>query len=342
MVKALRVAVALCLVCTVGLLTACRKTAATNDNKSAAPSTASADLNKPVPETLPAVVARVNGENITKADFEQHISRLEMSAGQQVPKAQRNEIYRKALDRLIDLKVLRNEVKSRNLQVDEKIVDEQMQKIRGQFPSEEEYKKALSAKGMTPEQLRTELLDESRITKMMETEAGAGPAVSDADIRDFYEKNPDKFRQAESVRASHILIRVQPGDETARKKALATIQNLQRQAKAGKDFGDLARRFSNDSSAQGGGDLGFFTKDRMVPEFANAAFALKPGEISGVVQTSYGYHIIKLTERRPAATVPLEQVSGQVREYLTKQRQQEKAEAFVKGLRSKSKVEVLI
>ena len=259
-----------------------------------------------------------------------------------MPKAQRNEIYRKALDRLIDIKVLKNEVKSRNLPADEKVVTEQMQKIRERFPSEEEYKKALAGRGMTPEKLRSDMLEESRINKMMETEAAGAAAVTDAEIREFYEKNPDKFKQPEAVRASHILIRVQPGDEAARKKALAAIQNVHRQAKGGKDFGDLARRHSNDGSAERGGDLGFFTKDRMVPEFANAAFALKPGQISDIVQTSFGYHVIRVVERRPTINVPLEQVTGQVREFLTQQRQQEKAEAFVKVLRSKSKIEVLI
>jgi peptidyl-prolyl cis-trans isomerase C len=322
---------------------ACRKPpTAENKPAIAANTSAAADPKKPVPETLPDVLARVNGEAITKADFEQHISQMEMGAGQQVPKEQRNEIYRKALDQLIDVKVLRNEVNTRNLAADEKAVDEQMQKIRSQFPSEEEYKKALASRGMTPEKLRGNMLDESRINKLMETEAAGATPVTDAEIREFFEKNPDKFKQPDAVRASHVLIRVQPGDEAANKKALATIRNVHKQARAGKDFGDLARRYSADGSAERGGDLGFFTKDRMVPEFANAAFALKPGQVSDIVQTSYGYHVIKVVERRPSMNIPLEQVTAQVREFLTQKRQQEKAEAFVKVLRSKSRIEVLI
>jgi peptidyl-prolyl cis-trans isomerase C len=322
---------------------ACRKPAAADTKTAAAQPTAAAeDPDKPVPETLPDVLARVDGEAITKAEFEQHITQMEVNAGQQVPKAQRNEIYRKALDQLINIKVLKKEVRSRKLDADETAVNDQIQKIRQQFPSEEEYKKALASRGVTPEKLRDDMRDESRINKMMEVEAAATTAVTDAEIREFYDKNPDKFKQPEAVRASHILIRVQPGDAAAQKKALATVQSLHRQAKAGKDFGDLARRHSNDSSAERGGDLGFFTRDRMVPEFANAAFALKPGQVSDIVQTSFGYHVIKVAERRPTISVPLEQVTGQVREFLTQQRRQEKAEAFVKVLRSKSKVEVLI
>lgn len=340
-------AVALLFAIVIAATTACRKPpAAENKSAAGAEKTAGApaapDPPKPVPETLPDVLARVNGEAVTKADFEQFISQMEMNAGQPIPKEQRNELYRKALDQLVAIKLLAQEVNSRGVKGDDKAVDDQMQKIRGQFPSEEEYKKALAARGVTPEKLRADMFTESRINAMMEVEAAGGPAVTDAEIREFYEKNPERFKQPEGVRASHILLRVQPGDEAGKKKARAAIESLHKQAKAGKDFGDLARKHSNDGSAQSGGDLGFFAKDRMVPEFANAAFALKPGQISGIVETSYGYHVIKVTERRPAATVPLEQVTEQVRQFLTQQRHQEKAEAFVKVLRSKSKIEVLI
>lgn len=326
---------------------ACRKPPATEnkltaDAQKTAAAPAAPEPIKPIPETLPDVLARVNGEAVTKADFEQYVSQMELNAGQPVPKEQRDEIYRKALDQLVSIKVLAQEVNSRGVKGDDKAVEEQMQKIRGQFPSEEEYKKALASRGVTPEKLRADMVTESRINAMMGTEAAGAAAVTDAEIREFYEKNPDRFKQPEAVRASHILLRVQPGVEAGKKKARAAVESLHKQAKAGKDFGDLARRHSNDGSAQRGGDLGFFTKDGMVPEFANAAFALEPGEISDIVETSYGYHVIKVTERRPAASMPLEQVTEQVRQFLTQQRHQEKAEAFVKVLRSRSKIEVLI
>ena len=326
---------------------ACRKPPAAENKPAAdaqktAAEPAAPESAKPLPEPLPDVLARVDGEAITKADLEQFISQVEMNAGKPVPKEQRTEVYRKALDQLVSIKVLAREVASRGVKGDEKAVDEQVQKIRSQFPSEEEYKKALAARGITPEKLRADMLTESRINAMMETEAVGGPAITDAEIREFYEKNPDRFKQGEAVRASHILLRVQSGDEAGKKKARAAIESLHRQAKAGKDFGDLARKHSNDGSAQSGGDLGFFTKDRMVPEFANAAFALKPGQVSDIVETSYGYHVIKVMERRPEGNVPLDQVTEQVRQFLTQKRQQEKAEAFVKVLRSKSKIEVLI
>jgi peptidyl-prolyl cis-trans isomerase C len=242
----------------------------------------------------------------------------------------------------VTIKLLGQEVKARGVKADDKAVDAQMQKIRGQFPSEDEYKKALASRGVTPEKLRGDMLNESSINNMMNAEAASAAPVTDAEIRAFYEKNPQRFKQPEAVRASHILIRAAKDDEGARKKARSEIEGILKQAKGGKDFGDLARKHSADGSGQRGGDLGFFTKDRMVPEFANAAFALKPGQISGIVETTYGYHVIKVIERRPESDVPLDQVTEQVRQFLTQERHQEKAEAFVKVLKSKSKIEVLI
>lgn len=91
-----------------------------------------------------------------------------------------------------------------------------------------------------------------------------------------------------------------------------------------------------------GGDLGFFGKGRMVPPFEQAAFALKPGEISDVVTTQFGYHIIKLTERKPAAAVPLERVGPQVKQFLTQQKKKERVDGFIKSLKDKSRIEVLV
>ncbi len=333
------------IVCAAG---ACRKPEesggkAATDSKAGTASTATApEAPKPVPETLPDVLARINGEEVTKTDFEQFIAQMEINAGQKVSKEQRNEVYRKALDQLVTIKVLSQEVKTRGVKADDNAVDEQMQKIRAQFKTDEDYRKALTSRGVTPDKLRADMLTESRINTMMDIESGGTPTVTEGDVRAFYEKNPERFRQAEAVRASHILIRAKPGDEAARKAARARIVALHKQAKAGRDFADLARRHSEDGSAQSGGDLGFFTKDRMVPEFADAAFAMKPGDVSNIVETSYGYHIIKLADRRPGATVPLEEVTGQVRQFLSEERKREKAEAFVKVLRSKSKIEVLI
>ena len=320
------------------LATACRKGVA-EQTAEAAP--AQPQPAKPVPETLPEIVARVNGEDVTKRDFEKLIAQLEMNAGGRVPAERRNEIYRNALDRLVDMKLLTQEAKSRGVKGDEEKVSAEIQSIRGRFPSEEEFNKALAAQNMTAAKLREDILTQAGVAKMMEAEATAAAAVTDADLKDFYDKNPNEFKRPEQVRASHILIKAD-GDDAAKKKARATAESVLKQARSGKDFAALAKEHSTDGSAQQGGDLGFFEKERMVPEFSAAAFALKPGEISDIVESQFGLHIIKVTDRKASETVPLDEVKPDLTSYLTKKRQQERAEAFVKQLRSKAKIEVLI
>src|SRR5439155_13182507 len=158
-----------------------------------------------------------------------------------------------------------------------------------------------------------------------------------------YEKNPDRFKQDESVRASHILIRVdEKADAATRKKARAEIDAVLKQAKAGADFAKLAQQHSQDGSAAQGGDLNYFSKGQMVPEFDKVAFALKPGQLSGVVTTQFGYHVIKVTDHKPGRVVPFEESSQQIKQFLTEQKKQQHSDAFIEGLKKKSKIEVLI
>lgn len=308
----------------------------------AAAEPAQADPPEPVPAELPDVLARVNGQDVKKADFEMLLRNMELSQGP-IPAERRDEILRGALDRLITYTVLRQEAKARNITVADNEVDEQLKTMQSRFPNEADFKKALEARGMSLERLRTDARVDMVITKLLESEVATAAPATDDEVRAFYEKNPDRFKQEESMRASHILIMVdQKADEAERKKARVEIDAILKRARAGEDFATLAKAHSQDGSAAQGGDLEFFARGRMVPEFDKVAFALEPGEISDVVTTQFGYHIIKATDRRAAETVPLEKVSPQVKQYLTNQKKQERADAFVAGLKQKSRIEVLI
>jgi len=324
-----------------------QKTAATTGQ--GAPQTTPAGLAaqpeppKPVPAQLPDVLARVNGQNITKTELDTLIKNMEMQAGRSVPAERRDEILRGALDQLVTRALLAQESKARNVTVTDAELDDLVKKIRGQFPDEAAFTKALADRGVDVKKLRDDARVDMGIQKMMEAEIANQPAPTDAQVREFYDKNPDKFQQPEAIRASHILIRAeQGGDEATKKKAHAEAEAVLKKAKAGADFGELAKQHSADGSAQQGGDLGFFPKGQMVPAFDQAAFALKDGEISGIVTTQFGYHIIKRMEYKTASAVPFEQVNERIKEFLTEQHKQDKAEAFVDGLKKKARIEVLI
>jgi peptidyl-prolyl cis-trans isomerase C len=169
-------------------------------------------------------------------------------------------------------------------------------------------------------------------------------AVTDAEVDAFYKQNLDRFKQADSVHARHILIGV-PQNATAdvKKQARAAAQAVVGQLKRGAPFEDVAKKMSSDTgSAQNGGDLGFFPKGQMTPAFEKAAFALKPGETSGIVETPFGFHIIRVLERRDARTAPFEEVSGQIKEFLTRGQREKKLEAFVTQIKTKAKIEILV
>jgi peptidyl-prolyl cis-trans isomerase C len=298
---------------------------------------------KPMPAQLPAVLARVNGEAVTKVDFDRLIKNMEVRANQPVPAERRDAIFRQALDQLVTYTVLSQETRARKVVISDDEVDNSIKQMRSQFGTEDEFKKALDARGMTLDKLKSDTRIDLSINKMVESEVSTQAAPSDIECREFYDKNPEKFKQDEAVRASHILFRVdENADAATKKKAMDQAQAILKEARSGADFAELAKKHSADGSAQQGGDLNFFTRGQMVPPFDQAAFSMKPGEISDIVTTQFGYHIIKVTDRRAASTVPFEQVSARIKEFLAEQQKQKKADDFIQSLKQKAKIEVLV
>jgi len=296
----------------------------------------------PVPAQLPEVLARVNREDVKKADFDRLVLNIELNNGP-IPPDRRSEILRRVLDELVTYTLLKQEAQARNVTVTDAEVDERVQSMRQTARTEEAFKKALADRKMTVERLRADARVDLAIARMMNDQVADALPATDAEAREFYDKNPDRFKREEAVRASHILILVdQKADAAAKQQARAKIDAVLKRAKAGEDFAALARENSQDRSAAQGGDLNYFPRQKMVPAFAEAAFALEPGEISDVVTTQFGFHIIKVTDRKPAGTVPLDEVSAQLKQLLTEQRKQQQAQAFVAHLKQTSKIEVLI
>ena len=175
------------------------------------------------------------------------------------------------------------------------------------------------------QELKKRLIVETYLKKKVETEA----QVSDADLKKFYDQNIDKFKAGEQIHASHILV-----------KSEADAKNILAQLKAGGNFEELAKKNSVDSSSAKGGDLGWFGKGAMVPVFEKAALALKEGQISDVVKSDFGYHIIKLTGKRPAGTRPFEEVKDQIKAAVMPGKQQEVFQKIKEELKKSAKVTI--
>jgi peptidyl-prolyl cis-trans isomerase C len=298
---------------------------------------------KPVPAALPDVIARVNGETLAKGELERAIKNVEARAGRPVPAEQRDRVYRGVLNDLIAFKLVLAEAKLRGIGVTPEEISGRIATIRKQFPTEAAFAEALKSRGMTVADLEDEARTELVVNKTVEAEVTSKIDVTPQDLETFYKENPQQFQEQESVRASHILFQVDKNAAPAAKDAVrAEAEAVLKRAKAGEDFAALAKQYSKDSSASQGGDLNFFRRGQMVPPFEQAAFALKVGEVSDLVESDFGLHIIKVTDKKPGRQVPLAEVSDRLSQFLKQRKQQAATDAFLEGLRAKYKVEVLI
>jgi peptidyl-prolyl cis-trans isomerase C len=299
---------------------------------------------KPVPAELPAVLAHVNGDDITKADFERALQSIEQRAGGPVPADRRDEIYRGLLDQLVGLRLLRQEAAAQKITIPDADLEKRLAEIKKQFPSEDLFTQTLAAQKMSLESFRADQRDDLAVNLLLARALKDKVAATPAQVDEFYKSNPERFKQGERVRASHILVAVPQGADAATKdKARAKAESLLKKIKAGEDFAALAKANSEDpGSAIQGGDLGYFQPGQMVPEFNEVAFKLAPGAVSDLVESQFGFHIIKVADKQVARTVPLDEVRAQLSQYLETQNRQRETAAFVAALRAKSKVEILI
>ena len=330
------------------VVTGCNKDAATGANGSTQPAGteagATAEPVKPLPEKLPDVVARVNGEKVTRTELEDYVRNLEGQAGSPIPADQRDRIYRGVIDQLVGYKLLLQEANARKVVVPDADVDARIAEVKKQFPSEDLFMQTLIERKMSLDQIKADARRDMSIAKLIEAEIAPRVAVKPGQAEDFYKNNPDKFVQPERVRASHILIATPENADAATKaQAKSRAQQILKDIKAGKDFAALARQHSQDpGSAVNGGDLGFFPQGQMVGPFNDAAFSLKPGATSDLVETQFGYHIIRVAEKQPARTASLEEMRPRIEEYLQHQNRESETESFVKSLRARGKVEILV
>ncbi|NOT27383.1 MAG: peptidylprolyl isomerase [Acidobacteria bacterium] len=323
-------------------------TPASTQATSAAPATPAAPTDAPpaaapVPAQLPEVVARVNGEAISKAELEAAVGELVARAGRPLPPEQRDSVFRGVLDDLIGLRLLKSEGAARKIVVPEAEIDARIAGLKSQFPSEAAFTQMLTARGMTLAKLRSEARDSMQVDTLLRSQL-KDATITPEQVTAFYNENPSDFQQGERVRASHILIGVPEGADPATKQlAFAKAAEVLGQVKAGGDFAALAKQHSSDpGSAPAGGDLGFFERGQMVGPFEQAAFSLAPSQTSEIVESPFGYHIIKVAEKQAARTVPIAEVRAQIQEFLQSQSRQQQAQAFVQSLRAKGKIEVLI
>ena len=313
-----------------------------------APATPAPAEAKPAVDTtpieLPAVVATVNGKDISSSQLQEIFNAAVQSSGMNVAdlsSAQKLGGYTQLLNDLIDRQLLLDAASKEEITSAD--VDAEIKKFKSQFPDEAIFDAQMKQAGMTPEKLQSDVSEELKIRRWMESQVKT-PEVTDADAKSFYESNLKEFEQPETVKASHILFMVDAdaAPEVVKQKEEAA-QKAAARAKGGEDFTALAKELSEEPGAsESGGDLGFFPKDRMVPEFANAAFAANLNDISAPVKTQFGWHVIKVTDKKAAGTVPFDEVDNQITSYLKSMRQREAVQKVMKDLKDSAKIQTFL
>ena len=289
------------------------------------------------------VVARVNGTTIYRKEVKDVVQGILVMQDQEPDATSVAKLAEEALDSLIGLELLYQESQARGIKVSDADVDAEIARSKSQFPDAQSFQTAMKARGMTDNDLRRDTRKTMAVNRLLEGGIWKNVTVTPEQIKSFYDSNKASFQHPAQIRVSHILIRLPPSASTAdraaaKKRAGALLDQL----KAGTDFATVARKESQDaSSAVQGGDLGFLAQGEMDSAFEKYAFALKPGQLSDVVSTPYGFDIIKVTDRRDAGYTPLPEVEEQIRAVLEKSERQKRQTDLVAELRKKAKVEVL-
>ena len=317
-----------------------------------------------------SAIIKVNGEPITKSSYEEIYNR-EISSPQykQFAGFLKDEdsimslmLKDRIVNELILKEIINQEVEKRKIEVTEDEIQARKNEIAEKIGSEEKVEELLKRNNISEKQFDKDIENEIKIDKLIE--ATQSTKVSEKEVKDFYNKNIASFNYPERVRASHILIQVNPAQIKQEiiaqdKKGELTSDEIDKKTKEAVDnkmnftkevlnkvkanpenFAALAKQYSDDKvSALKGGDLGFFTRKDMVKPFADAAFNLKPGTVSDIVVTDYGNHIIIVTDKAAAGIQPFEKMKNEIQAYLEQKKKIDVLTSLLDGLKASAKVE---
>ena len=265
--------------------------------------------------------AVVNGERIPMSALDskiQTVLRWNPELGSEDSIEELRKMRKDILNDMINEELVIQEGRKAGFKPQDIEISTELAKIKQRFPSDELFQQALKQQKLTEKKLH-DIIERGLIGKKVlniKVDPTAKP-TTDEDIAAFYEENKKQFVKPEEVKASHILIKVEPtAEEQEKANAKSELQAVLDKAKAGADFAELAKEHSQGPSGPGGGDLGHFGRGSMVKPFEDAVFSLEKGQISDIVETRFGYHIIMVVDKKPETIMKLEDVSEDIRKNL--------------------------
>jgi len=297
--------------------------------------------------TVEDAVARVNGELLPRSEFDQvmasNIARFEAQNQQAFDPQYRPQLERQVLDGLITRELLEQEADSIGVEISDDRVDEMLAQFTAQFPNESAYLMALEQEGFTEEEFRSELRRQMVIEEVIQTRVYDEVSVTEEKMRSFYEDNPQYFEISDQVEARHIILTTEGiSDEETLAAKRAELAEIRQEIVDGADFASVARERSEGPSAANGGELGRFGRGQMVPEFEEAAFALEPGELSEIVETQFGYHILQVTDKVEGRTESFDEARDNIETFLLEQERNVAVQHYLADLKQGAEIEELI
>jgi peptidyl-prolyl cis-trans isomerase C len=297
-------------------------------------------------ERKPVNAAIVNGKAIKYEAYETELNlylRRSQAQGMPMSPEARSQAGGAVINDMISRELIYQESQKKGIKVPPEFVNEELTAIKNQFADPKQYDAALAEMKITEDKLKEQIVQRQSIRTLIDQEIVPKIKISDEQAKEFYDKNPKLFQRPEEVHAQHILLKIEKNaDEKTRTEARNKLTDLKKKIDAGGDFAELAKANSQCPSAPQGGDLGFFSRGKMVPAFEKVAFELKPNQVSDIVETDFGYHLIKVLEHREAKTLSLEEVQPKIVSNLRRRQIQADAEKYAADLRKGAKVEVFV
>ncbi|TAL24925.1 MAG: hypothetical protein EPN94_06335 [Nitrospirae bacterium] len=292
---------------------------------------------------LNEIAVSVNGENILEAEVKMALNRLIPASTfhGRVSSEKMEELRKSALASLIEGELLYQEGKRRGISVKKSEVKEVVDKNKAAFKKKKDFYNALEKMGLTEESFK-KLIEKGFVARdLLKQELEDKIKLSEADLEDYYNKNKGKFFSPNKIRLREILIGVSPtATQEEREEKKKKAEDLLKKIKAGGDFAELAYNYSEDDFRVKGGDLGMSHKGRLLPELEEEAESLNIGEVSGLIETISGYHIIKLEEQEPARQLAFSEVKDSLKKELESRRYNEAKEAIIKSLKEKANIKI--
>ncbi len=304
---------------------------------------------KPNPLTADpaAVVVRVNGEDITRGEILTLVNAsLKQLAGrvkpEQIPQV-KSQMYERFKNELITKKLMDAAVAAANIVIDDADITSSIDEIRGRIPEGQTLEAALASQGISMDKLKENISTDLATRKFLEDKTADIEAATETEAKEFYDSNPKDFKKPESVTASHILLTFDDTDTEATKaEKKAQLEKIRADIIAGKStFEAAAQEYSKCPSSAQGGSLGNFGKGQMVPEFEVAAFSQEIDEVGDIVETQFGYHIIKVTDHQDEGTVSFDETKKHIVDFLSGQKKQKAIGNFIASLRDSATIEEL-